>query len=515
MTTLAHKHPQYSMFLEDWETCRDCYRGERAVKDKGTTYLPATSGMIADGSQTVNTPGWHAYQAYKTRAVFHEFMGQAIETMIGVMWSKPPVIELPKKLEDMFEKATASGESMEQLLRRINEQQLATGRLGLLLDMPVEPDPEQPLPYIALYNAESIINWDDGATGENTEDSLNLVVLDETEYVRISTFEWENQEKYRVLVLGDAELNEGNNEEAIYKQGVFKAGEWSAEDLVEPSIRGTTLRRIPFMFINSKDVATNPDDPPLLGLARLSLAIYRGEADYRQALFMQGQDTLVVVAGDEDKTYRIGAGATIVVPQDGDAKFIGTQSEGLPEMRSGLENDKAQAMNKSGQLVDIMSREKESGDAMRTRIAAQTATLNQIALSGANALERLLKIAAEWVGADPEEVVVTPNLDFDNNEMSGKDLIELMSAKNMGAPISQQTIHENMANRGLTVYTLDEELELIEEEAPLTSGGPGAITDPDDPNYDPNKDPNYDPEKDPNSSRFKGDKDDEDEDKDD
>lgn len=499
---LSAKHPTYSEFLEDWETCRDCYRGERVIKEKGFRYLPATSGMLADGALNPNTDGWKAYQAYKTRAVFHELFADAVEFMIGVMWSKPPTIELPAKMEPMREKATAAGESLEQFLRRINEQQLVTGRLGILGDLPEKPDPENPLPYLALYRAEHVINWDDGRIGENAEDSLNLVVLDETEWVRGSDFSWKQVEKYRALVLGSIADNEGNDTGVSYKVGVFEGASYSEDDMIEPVMFGKSLERIPFVFVNSKDLTTSPDDPPLLGLARLCLAIYRGEADYRQALFMQAQDTLVVVNGSEE-SYRIGAGAVIKVKEGGDAKFIGCNSQGLSEMRQSLENDKAQATSDAGSLTDTRSRQKESGEALNIRVAAQTATLNQIAITGAEALERELRILAEWMGANPDEVKVEPNLDFSEGQLTGKDLIDFMTAKTMGAPLSLESIHGLMSDKGLTDKTLEEELDLIAEEEPTVPGGPGTITNPDDPNYDPNMDPSYDPSSDPNSSKYK------------
>lgn len=499
--SLSSKHPLYSEFHPDWVLCRDAYRGERRIKEKGMEYLPATAGMLLDNAMTPNTPGWHAYRAYKTRAVYHEFMAKAVEWAIGILWSKPPVIELPTQLEALLERATATGESLEQLLRRINEQQLVTGRLGLLADMPKFPDPTNPLPYLATYTAEHCINWDDGIIGDKADAGLNLVVLDESEQVRDGNFGWNLEEKYRILLMGS--LMTDPEAAAKYRAGVFKAGGFVETDLIEPSVRGKTLERIPFTFINSKDLIPTPDDPPLLGLARLCLAIYRGEADYRQALFMQAQDTLVVVGGDADANYRIGAGATIIVKEGGDAKFIGAMSAGLPEMRSSLENDKAQAMNEAGQLVDNKSRQKESGDALNIRMGAQTATLNQIARTGGEGLKRILRQMAEWVGADPDAVVVEPNTDFSDAMLTGKDLVDLMTAKTMGAPLSLKTIHGTMANRGLTELSLEEELDEIEQEAPLVQGGPGAVSDPDDPNYDPNKDPNYDPEKDPESSRFK------------
>jgi len=475
---LNSTNPLYSEFITDWITMRDTYRGERIVKDKGEAYLPATGGMKADGMNSANAIGYQAYKAYKERAVFHDFVSDAVEAMIGMMHHKPPVIELPSVLEDMRKNATITGESLEQLLRRINEEQLVTGRLGLLLDLPQNPDPTNPLPYIVSYRAEDIINWDDGARGQMLLPQLNLVVLNESEYERTDEFEWELVEKYRALILGDVEDNENSG---VYRTGVFRKNlTFTEEALIEPSIRGSMLDKIPFTFINTKDIVSCPDDPPLIGLAKLALAIYRGEADYRQNLFMQGQDTLVITGGNEEE-YRVGTGAVINLPNsESDAKFIGVTSDGLAEQRQSLENDKAQAVNKAGQMIDTRSRQKESGDALKIRLAAQTATLNQIALTGAAGLESTLRMAAEWLGANPDEVNVTPNLDFVDDELTGKTLVEYMSAKAMGAPLSNKSVHSIIKNRGLTEMEYEEEISEIENEGIVTGTGTNAGGDADD-----------------------------------
>lgn len=463
-------HPQYSVYSPDWVLCRDAYNGERVVKNKGTTYLPATAGMIADGMQNTKSPGYLAYEAYKTRAVYHEYMKEAVETMIGIMWSKDPVIELPAAMEAMLETATIKGETMYQLLRRINEQQLITGRLGLLLDLPTTPQPvNSVLPYIAMYEAENIINWDDGRREEVEKDTLNLVVLDESEYQRTEDFEWEWEHKYRVLALGDVAENELTG---VYKVGVFIGTQinFSEEKMEVPVVVGNPLTEIPFVFVNSKDIVATPDNPPLAGIARLCMAIYRGEADYRQSLYLQGQDTLVIIGATGDDDYRVGAGTTIQLPTGGDAKFVGVSSSGLAEQRQALENDKMVITSKAGQLIDTRSKQKESGAALEMRIGAQTATLNQIAITGAGALEKILKSAAEWLGLNPEEVSVMPNLDFADVEMTPAELVQYMSAKNLGAPIAKSTIHEIMRSRGVTEKTLEEELAEIEAEAPALTG---------------------------------------------
>lgn len=472
------KHPQYLEFAPDWTQMRETSRSERIVKAAGTKYLPPTAGMVRDGALTsAKTKGWEAYKAYRARAVFPEIVSQGIEAMLGVMHHKPPVIELPAKLEPLLERATLRNESLEMLLRRINEEQLTTGRLGIMLEVP-EGAKAPILPLVALYVAEDVINWDEGARDETELDALNLVILDETEEERKQDFEWERVEKFRVLILGDVEENEAVG---TYRVGVFRESVSFSEDkLVEPSISGVKLEEIPFKFINVKDIVPEPDEAPLLGQSNLALTIYRGEADYRQSLFMQGQDTLVTIGGTnvDGTETRVGAGAQIDMPIGGDAKYIGVDSAGLPEQRLALENDYTRGESRANGLLEAVSRSAESGEALRVRVSARTASLNQIAMAGAFGLQELLKIAAKWVGANPDEVRVEPNLDFVADRLPGAELVGYMTAKGLGAPLALETIHETLQDRGLT--TLNWEDELVRLQAEADAGMPGAIVEGED-----------------------------------
>ena len=290
---ITERNPLYQEFLPDWIQLRDTSRSERQVKERGFDYLPPTAGMVEDGISTTTQEGFKAYSAYKKRAVFPDCVHDAIETMLGIMHTNPPNIELPDALEPMRERASLRNESLDALLRRINEEQLTMGRLGIMLETLDGTGQDASRPYVALYQAEEIVNWDEGERDELELDSLNLVVLDETEEERVDDFSWELVQKARVLSLGDVEENEAVG---TYSVGTFKDGDtFSEEQMDEPTIRGRTLDKIPFEFINTKDIVPEPDQAPLIGLSNLSLTIYRGEADYRQALFMQGQATLVEI----------------------------------------------------------------------------------------------------------------------------------------------------------------------------------------------------------------------------
>ena len=175
------RHPLYVEKIGEWIQMHDTYKGERVIKRKRLDYLPPSEAMIQDGMTTPSSPGWRDYEAYLTRAYFHDVVRDAVKAMIGIMHMKPAAITLPAKLAAMMDKATIQGEGMQMLLRRINEAQLVYGRCGLLVDVPTGVDPADALPYIAFYDPQRIINWDAGrrVEGRNT---LDLVVLDRSEF---------------------------------------------------------------------------------------------------------------------------------------------------------------------------------------------------------------------------------------------------------------------------------------------------------------------------------------------
>ncbi len=474
MSVGKNKHPLYTARFEEWTQMSDTYSGQAKVKESGTKYLPATSGHIEDGFPNPNSVGYKAYTAYVTRAVFPEFVKDSVARLIGLMHRKPANIELTPRLEGLRERATASGESLQSLLRRVNTQQLVSGRVGLLLDVPDGQTVDKALPYIATYDALDILNW--GSTILEGNHKLNFVVLNETgPQLNPTTLAWQEEERYIIARLGAS----GSYEVA----SVGKDAQLTAAQFREVQIGGNKLDVVPFTFINASDLVPDPDSSPLLSLSNTSLTIYRGEADYRQGLFMQGQDTLVVVGatvatnadGSTDE-LRIGAGGRIDLPQGGEAYYIGVESDGLSEMRSALENDRKSAESIGSSLLDFGEGQDASGEALRVRVAANTASLVGIARVGAEGLQNALRQAAQWLGEDPSKVIVEPNTDFAASELTGAELLSYVSAKNMGAPMSRKTIHDLMRRKELTTKTFEEEVAELEEEEPM---GVGAEDDAD------------------------------------
>ncbi len=476
-SAIATPHPDYTARRPDWVTMFDTNEGQRHIKSKNTLYLPATSGMRALSSTRtkLDQEGLSLYTAYLTRAFFPDLVKETVRALAGILDREAANIELPDALEDMREIATPKGESLNDLLIQMHMLQLLYGRMGILADV----DADRDLPLLIAYPAPQLLNWDDHTTSRDTKQQddgkrnealrkLLLTVIDESRFERDTgdRFTWNLVPRFRALSLGTGETS-------IYTTQVERDG--TLQDAITPNIRGTTLDFIPLVFCNTTDTAVKPGEVPLVNLANLALAIYRGEADHRSALFMSGQDTLVITGYDignaesdnpgADAAPIIGAGAYLNLPdKDARAEFIGPESEALAEQRTSLENDYTRAGEEGIKLLSSGS-SAESTETLRIRVAARTATLQTIAMTAATALEASLRHCAVWVGANPEEVKVEPNLDFIDESTDPTDLIKFAQAKKAGIPLSAKSIHNWMRMKDFTEFTFDEELqELADEE---------------------------------------------------
>lgn len=485
--SLNNTHPEYGRFAEYAVQNRDTYEGERAVKGKRDTYLKPTAGMLSDGWP--HGAGGTQYDACIGRATVPDLHKDAVQGLLGVLHRKPVQVELPPQMEALIERASSRNETMQQFFERITEEQLIVGRIGLLADVMDSEGGEETQPYLVLNAGERLTNWDEGTRVETGRDNLNLVVINERGPERDESLNWQDKTQWRVLKLGDLEDNEGSATGKRYQVATVEdSNDIPAEgDFTAPTISGREAEEIPFVFCNTRDIASSPDVPPLNGLSNQTLLIYRGEADYRQSLFMQGQDTLVIsgtFASKSESTeqqLRVGANARLHLTQGSSAAYVGVSSTGLPEMRTALENDYARGVDMAGRLLESTSRERESGEALRIRVAARTASLVQVVTTSAFALQELLRKLARWGGWDDKAVVVTPNLDFVGLELSGADVLGWTTAKQEGAPVSNRTIHGLMTKAGATAMSYDEELEEMSTEETFGGTPPPGIELPPDP----------------------------------
>src|SRR6185295_8619023 len=143
-------------------------------------------------------------------------------------------------------------------------------------------------PYLALYTAPTILNWNQSIRPLDGTQQLELVILDETStQISMETFELSVVNQYSVMRIDPVT--------GTYKVAVFtknfdpKQATWTI-----PNASGTTLQQLPFVFINTQHTQSSPEVPPLLGAADLALATYRKSADYEQSLHSCANPTFMV-----------------------------------------------------------------------------------------------------------------------------------------------------------------------------------------------------------------------------
>lgn len=431
--SVSTQHPDYIRMRDDWRLCRDAFSGETKVKSRGVVYLPKPSGFKAQADN-----GVAAYDAYKLRAQFPEIMAPTVRGLVGTIHGADWEIELPSALEYLTERATPDGQTLDVFARRITSQILMMGRFGVLADVPIDGE----LPYLASYCAETIINWD--------EDS-SLFVLDESDFFR-DGFVWQYENLWRVLSL---------NEEGRYIQQLYKSGGAPGEE-IQPSARGgQTLEEIPFVIIGSTDLTPEPEEPPLIGVARAALAYYRLDADYRHQLYNSGQETLFVINADPPKY--IGAGVVHKLEAaegiEVDAKYVGPSGKTIDAHKEARMDELHRAADAGARLFAEDGGANESGDARRLRYSSETANLKTIAQSSAAGLEKALRYCARLVGANEDEVIVRAPAKMLEPVMSGQEALQLVQAWQAGG-FSFTTLHENLKRGQLVPMDREAEDEL-------------------------------------------------------
>ena len=124
-------HREYAENLETWIMIEDVLKGARAVKDKGEIYLPNPNP-----SKEQSTADKLRYADYKRRALFFNAAKRTISALVGAVYRKVPLIELPDSLLEISYNIDGDSNSIRHQSRQAVKEVISTGRCGLLVDYP-------------------------------------------------------------------------------------------------------------------------------------------------------------------------------------------------------------------------------------------------------------------------------------------------------------------------------------------------------------------------------------------
>lgn len=485
-----YAHPNFLAWLPTWQKLNDAIDGgSDMIKLRGQKYLPATSGQIAQWSTPIpgvpietlgdgayvygdcrgaNTLGAYAYDLYRFRAIFPEYPSNALNDMVGRLIFAPAKVELPAGLEGLVKNATKDKQDFERLVETIYREQGKYSRCAILADFAPEEAVQDP--YLCIYDALRVVNWST-TTGEDGVEKLEWAILDESAY-KASGVKWTYRKILRVLALDEAgdyftqtfDIDDVETAEDFDELNMLKPN----EDAKYPEYKGNKSKIIPLVFINATNISATPELPIMSNITNTSLAIYRGEADYRQALFMQGQATPVFkgASAEERQKFLLGAqGAVFSDSAEFDASFMEVSGNGLAEMRESQDALHKHAQSEGLKLIE--SGANESGAALQQRGAEQTVSLNTLASTCEAGLTRMVEIVMEW-GEASGDINIELNREFNEDSAIPQDLRMFMEAYNAGAPVTLRDIHSFARSSGLS----QSEWEEVEAEMLDTSRNP-------------------------------------------
>lgn len=449
-------HADYAQRTVQWTKIRDVIDGEDKVKDQGQTYLPQPSGM---GDPNL-------YSAYKTRSSFYPVAERTMRGLSGMVFRHQPILEITERMEPMREALTTDGYSFEVLAEEVTREVLTIGRYGILVDFPIYNASSAVLPHFATYFAEDIINWEQQfVLGKKV---LTRVVLRDD----IDNTFGEDAVVYLELILNSAGLYEVRRWESQVidlkgSNGVGTTRNFVVTSVVVPLVNGAPLNRIPFVFINTYDMRPELEKPPFLDLVNVNLAHYRNSADYEHALYLTAQPT-PWIAGQVDAANRpksIGSGTIWLLPEDAQVGYLEFSGAGVKSQREAMQDKEGRMAALGARMIKDMSSSQETAETARLRGRGETSLLTNAVNMTTQGLRKAFRIAAEWVGSNPDDVDVRLNRDFIETRLSPEEIGALVKAW-QGAAISRTTMHENLQKGEIIPpdRTMEDEKDMIEEE---------------------------------------------------
>lgn len=452
-----NKHISYVEALPDWVLMNDVCAGERTIKAKGESYLAKLGGQSKE-----------QYNSYKSRASFYNATQRTVDGLTGLLFRKPPRVEAPEALKNILDDVTASGLTLTGLAEQVCDCIIKNGRVGLFVDFPqVDQDQEITLeqadaaglrPYIAKYDARSVINW--RTERVNNKTVLTLVVLEET-YTEFDDFEEKSKTQWRVLRLSDG----------VYTQEIWRDSENGKELYIQPFtplMNKKVMGFIPFLFVNTQDTSEAIYNPPLLDLANINLSHYRTSADIEHGAHWTALPQPVITGAEQPaEKLAIGGGNLWFFGEpDAQPHMLEFQGQGLGALETRLEKKENQMAALGARMLAPEKSGVEAAETLKNKRIGETSVLASIATAASDGITKAVQLLADWAGIGGD-ISITINRDYYPVGMSSQELVSLVQTWQAGA-IGFTDLLDNL-KRGEIVHeerTADDIREENESEIP-------------------------------------------------
>jgi len=455
-------NPLFDKYKDDYTDLQDFFDGERQVKKKGDRYTPCLEGH----KKTIDEG---LYERYVEFGILYNALHRTRQGLKGAILRKPTDIIFPESKKELLDTIMLDGASFNDFIRETCDSILGFGRFGALVDIGVDE-----VPYVATYNALSILNW----PTIRSKDVKQEIQLMET--IEIPDLEDTSKTK-QISQLRKLEIDvTGFYLVTLYRKEEKEAGqssdEWSpVESTVNapnprmPKYKGKRLNFIPFVFFGSSSNVPSPSRPPLLDLLNILKGHWKLTVSYQYGLYFAGLPTPWFAGFEHEEGAKapLGPGAAyFAADPNATCGFLQTGGEGLSAMEHGLDRlEKQMAIVGSRMLMEEQRAGIEAAETVRLRSSGDSATLSDVAGNIEAGLTDVLQFIGFWEGIVPTECSASVNKDFVSSRLGAQEITALVQTVQAGQISTDTFIYNLMQGEIIRPgKTIEEEMEDIAED---------------------------------------------------
>lgn len=253
---------------------RDLWSGNGTLQEKSTDYLPRAAG---------ESPANYATRL--SRAVFHNFLRNTIQGLVGFMFREDPKLgdDVPDPIKRDAENIDNQNTHIDVFLREVETDAMTAGHAAIFVEFPKTGGQQSAAvdggaggtavanptarPYWIHIRKDDMVSW--RTETQDGKQILRQLVLRECQYVPAGMFGEKKQTRYRVLY----------NEDGMVGFRLLEISENRIVMVVDEGLY-PTQDEIPIAEIRTSGrLGLFESEPPFIDLAYLNLAHYRQWSD--------------------------------------------------------------------------------------------------------------------------------------------------------------------------------------------------------------------------------------------
>ena len=438
-----------------WTPIQLCIGGTAAFRSNAAEYLPQEPREEDD-----------AWQRRVYHATMAPFLTRIVDQAAGLIVRRPVqltgedgVSPAGEFWEEFADNVDGQGTSLNDYARELVRSALLFGHTATLVDFPAtEAAPnlaaERAMnlrPYFIHTEAPQILGW-------RKESALPMapvsqIRLDEFVSEPMGMFGDREVRQIRVLMPGAWQL---------YRQDSGSSTGWAIH------AEGTTsLDRLPLVPMYAAKVGDWVSRPPMLPIAHLNINHAQREADLTHSLHVAALPILVLKGfDDQGEPIGLSANSAILLPPDGDAKYVEPASSAFDSQRQRIKDLEDQIAALSVSTLFMQKAVAETAESKRLSRTDSDSLLVAVSRNLEDSLQNMFDVAAEYLGIEPPLVSIDKDFDLQSLEPGQVDQYLKLWVQNA---ITQETLLQALV-KGEVFPELDIESE-VEQTAEASARG--------------------------------------------